>query len=615
MSILRRNMAAILNRGVRLTGENEGGIDHNPNNDPAILNDDSSFSASTGLIDLDEIHELEISAKNDLKVSDMADNASAMFFEAASYPNGAPEALVAKADLLTEQVADAADTNVDNIVPYINPSERTAIISGESYYPAYAALRLDQTRLKICGESLASKAAELGRKALDGIITLFEKLAQFVRGYFGTTARLYSRIKKIKERAKKTNGSLEKDKITLTGGAASTLCVPDSTFKPVYLNTASLITNFLDSFKAFNSQNVDNLRSFKNNVDESKTLYDTATSDDEAEQIKAVLTVTSKNGEIAEGFKSSHVADPIEYTKKVNSGTKKYIPILKLPNFNFLVYTAPSGTSDGIIDETDFNTANPMCDTIKNSLEGETDEIKKWILNTNPTTVLIYFANKLGLTGDIITAAEKRAAAKSLSDFARQDKTIYKKYFGFCLAFLTVAELCEDFAKDLKGKQVTAAAPKNPKTLAINPASDFAKMIVSDTSEIGLGKRSADPNGKTTIKGEVEVTPFTAGEVEDLCSTALNLLDDSISYEKSKQYINNATAARKLKGYIDRLDKRETEHQPEAVKTVYRKVFRDILDRGLREQKMSTELVNEVNKFISVVADLCDKSLSQYKND
>lgn len=227
-------MASIIRRQLNATGESSGFRTpyYGGGNDHSLIGP-CAESDTAALADISEANALSVEIQNNVPqidaitdVAERAEDAGAVFLASADTIEAGgdvSEAAIAQADATAADVADEIGVSAEELTG-IPDSERDSITgeSGKHFFkPAYQKVRRDPVQLRMAGESMMDKAKELGSKAIDAVIKIYEKFCQWVGKYIGTFPRLLKNAESIKKQASEMAGKrMENSTLTLTGGTA-----------------------------------------------------------------------------------------------------------------------------------------------------------------------------------------------------------------------------------------------------------------------------------------------------------------------------------------------------------------------------------------------------------
>lgn len=258
-------MASIIRRQLNATGESSGfrtpyyggGSDHS-------LIGPCAESDTAALADISEANALSVEIQNNVPqidaitdVAERAEDAGAVFLASADTIEAGgdvSEAAIAQADATAADVADEIGVSAEELTG-IPDSERESITgeSGKHFFkPAYQKVRRDPVQLRMAGESMMDKAKELGSKAIDAVIKIYEKFCQWVGKYIGTFPRLLKNAEAIKKQASEMAGKkMENSSLTLTGGTAKqfTFGGTDGAVAPNYLTDHATLSAAIKSLR------------------------------------------------------------------------------------------------------------------------------------------------------------------------------------------------------------------------------------------------------------------------------------------------------------------------------------------------------------------------------
>ena len=191
----------------------------------------------------------DIAAANEaVELGDSANEAGDVFALAA-VDESVPEAMIAQADTVAADVAEAGGVPLTAVLPDITDADRTmSEVSTESSTgrrirrPMYGAIRQNKAGLQRCAESMWTSAKAMFSNAWDAILKAFRKFCQWVDKYIGTFARLKMKVDSLLKDSKNLDGKKIKsgnNKIEVTTGSKN-LAVPGETGSEVtYITTGT----------------------------------------------------------------------------------------------------------------------------------------------------------------------------------------------------------------------------------------------------------------------------------------------------------------------------------------------------------------------------------------
>ena len=258
-------MASIIRRQLNATGESSGFRTpyYGGGNDHSLIGP-CAESDTAALADISEANALSVEIQNNVPqidaitdVAERAEDAGAVFLASADTIEAGgdvSEAAIAQADATAADVADEIGVSAEELTG-IPDSERESITgeSGKHFFkPAYQRVRRDPVQLRMAGESMMDKAKELGSKAIDAVIKIYEKFCQWVGKYIGTFPRLLKNAEAIKKQASEMAGKkMENSTLTLTGGTAKqfTFGGTDGAVTPNYLTDHATLSAAIKSLR------------------------------------------------------------------------------------------------------------------------------------------------------------------------------------------------------------------------------------------------------------------------------------------------------------------------------------------------------------------------------
>lgn len=263
-------MASIIRRQLNATGESSGFRTpyYGGGNDHSLVGP-CAESDTAALADISEANALSVEIQNNVPqidaitdVAERAEDAGAVFLASADTIEAGgdvSEAAIAQADAIAADVADEVGVSAEELTGIPN-SERDSITgeSGKHFFkPAYQRVRRDPVQLRMAGESMMDKAKELGSKAIDAVIKIYEKFCQWVGKYIGTFPRLLKNAESIKKQASEMAGKrMENSTLTLTGGTAKqfTFGGDQGAVTPKYLTNHADLNTAIKSLRSLTEE-------------------------------------------------------------------------------------------------------------------------------------------------------------------------------------------------------------------------------------------------------------------------------------------------------------------------------------------------------------------------
>ena len=182
----------------------------------------------------------DIAAANEaVELGDSANEAGDVFALAA-VDESVPEAMIAQADTVAADVAEAGGVPLTTVLPDITDADRTmSEVSTESSTgrrirrPMYGAIRQNKVGLQRCAESMWTSAKAMFSNAWEAILKAFRKFCQWVDKYIGTFPRLKMKVDSLIKDAKKLDGKKIKSGEAKLTVPSKNLAVPAAASKEV----------------------------------------------------------------------------------------------------------------------------------------------------------------------------------------------------------------------------------------------------------------------------------------------------------------------------------------------------------------------------------------------
>ena len=152
---------------------------------------------------------------------------------------------------------------------------------------------------------------------------------------------------------------------------------------------------------------------------------------------------------------------------------------------------------------------------------------------------------------------------------------------------------------------------------------DVANLTNADLNQaMGHYLKDGDIKGKTNIKKDFSFTPMSAAQVEEVCNSLINTLEELISYRNSKEFLKVKETLRKLQAAKSKIEAnvaRDLGRQDnETTTTINRRAVKATLELAryiVRENNLFQDIMNLFDRFLSAAENVCSISLSKHKTN
>ena len=218
--------------------------------DAAVLQAEATQDAAEMATDI-------AAADEAIELGDSANEAGDVFALAA-VDETVPEAMIAQADTVASEVAEAGDVPLTTVLPDITDADRTMsdVVTESSTgrrirRPMYGAIRQNKAGLQRCAESMWTSAKAMFSNAWDSIVKAYRKFCQWVDKYIGTFARLRMKVESLLKDAKKMDGMKIKSgekKLEISSGNKNLAVPADSSAEVTYITTGKALIGVITKF-------------------------------------------------------------------------------------------------------------------------------------------------------------------------------------------------------------------------------------------------------------------------------------------------------------------------------------------------------------------------------
>ena len=350
--------------------------------DAAVLQAEATQDAAEMATDI-------AAADEAIELGDSANEAGDVFALAA-VDETVPEAMIAQADTVASEVAEAGDVPLTTVLPDITDADRTMsdVVTESSTgrrirRPMYGAIRQNKAGLQRCAESMWTSAKAMFSNAWDSIVKAYRKFCQWVDKYIGTFARLRMKVESLLKDAKKMDGMKIKSgekKLEISSGNKNLAVPADSSAEVTYITTGKALIAVITEFNEDITKVIEMQRSQEDAVTKFSDALSGADFTDKTEAGKSYEHMQDATVDILTKFKNA--AGTNHMSKHDTTHAKAYCPGV-LPGYQRILFMLPdnitdnpAATSDGMDAMTDkFNAVD------LNVVDGD-PELKKTIKET-----------------------------------------------------------------------------------------------------------------------------------------------------------------------------------------------------------------------------------------
>ena len=150
----------------------------------------------------------------------------------------------------------------------------------------------------------------------------------------------------------------------------------------------------------------------------------------------------------------------------------------------------------------------------------------------------------------------------------------------------------------------------------------------NDISDLNQAKghyiKDGDIKGKTNVKKDFSFTPMSAAQVEEVCNSLINTLEELISYRNSKEFLKVKETLRKLQAAKSKIEAnvaRDSGRQDDETTNVAKanrdkaKAVLELARYIVRENNLFQDIMNLFDRFLSAAENVCSISLSKHKTN
>lgn len=150
----------------------------------------------------------------------------------------------------------------------------------------------------------------------------------------------------------------------------------------------------------------------------------------------------------------------------------------------------------------------------------------------------------------------------------------------------------------------------------------------NDISDLNQAKghyiKDGDIKGKTNVKKDFSFTPMSAAQVEEVCNSLINTLEELISYRNSKEFLKVKETLRKLQAAKSKIEAnvaRDSGRQDDETTSVAKanrdkaKAVLELARYIVRENNLFQDIMNLFDRFLSAAENVCSISLSKHKTN
>jgi hypothetical protein len=313
--------------------------------DAAVLQAEATQDAAEMATDI-------AAADEAIELGDSANEAGDVFALAA-VDETVPEAMIAQADTVASEVAEAGDVPLTTVLPDITDADRTMsdVVTESSTgrrirRPMYGAIRQNKAGLQRCAESMWTSAKAIFSNAWDSIVKAYRKFCQWVDKYIGTFARLRMKVESLMKDAKKMDGMKIKSgekKLEISSGNKNLAVPADSSAEVTYITTGKALIGVITEFNKDITKVIEMQRSQEDAVTKFSDALSGADFTDKAEAGKSYEHMQDATVDILTKFKNA--AGTNHMSKHDTTHAKAYCPGV-LPGYQRILFMLPDNITD-----------------------------------------------------------------------------------------------------------------------------------------------------------------------------------------------------------------------------------------------------------------------------
>lgn len=153
---------------------------------------------------------------------------------------------------------------------------------------------------------------------------------------------------------------------------------------------------------------------------------------------------------------------------------------------------------------------------------------------------------------------------------------------------------------------------------------DVAILNADLNKAMGHYIKDGDIKGKTNVKKDFSFTPMSAAQVEEVCNSLINTLEELISYRNSKEFLKVKETLRKLQVAKSKIEAnvardagRQDDNDPVSAgfNRQGAKVTLELARYIVRENNLFQSIMNLFDRFLSAAENVCSISLSKHKTN
>ena len=155
-------------------------------------------------------------------------------------------------------------------------------------------------------------------------------------------------------------------------------------------------------------------------------------------------------------------------------------------------------------------------------------------------------------------------------------------------------------------------------------AGTYDNDIADLNQAMGHFIKDGDIKGKTNVKKDFSFTPMSAAQVEEVCNSLINTLEELISYRNSKEFLKVKETLRKLQSAKSKIeanvarDAGRQDDETTGVAKANRDKAKAVLELAryiVRENNLFQSIMNLFDRFLSAAENVCSISLSKHKTN
>lgn len=149
-----------------------------------------------------------------------------------------------------------------------------------------------------------------------------------------------------------------------------------------------------------------------------------------------------------------------------------------------------------------------------------------------------------------------------------------------------------------------------------NLDNDGIVATLNNTDNFKIYTTPADPTSRTTIKSSFEFKVIKPADLEEILSKLIDLTEDIYNARISKVYLDGTRAVRRFTKFTEKKEEEINRGQTaehDVIEKRYKALTKFILKNGLTCYKMNMEILRNLELGIEVIANICSRSLAEYR--